>query len=136
MDITHHDAADVIRQFTVHRFGHEKDGAYYDQADQPFFKDLVLGVVRSQRTVDPMIASRLAEGWRLARIDSILRAILRAGAYELSERRDVPAKVIINEYVDMAHAFFGGDEPAVVNGVLDAIARHVRPGEVKDRVHG
>lgn len=135
MDITQHDAAAVIAQFTQHRFGHAVDGAYYDSADEPFFKDLVLGVVRAQRTVDPLIASHLAAGWRLARIDSILRAILRAAAYELNERRDVPVKVIINEYVEMAHAFFGGDEPGVVNGILDAIAREVRPGEVRDGAH-
>ncbi len=135
MDITRHDAAAVIAQFTQHRFSHAVDGAYYSSADEPFFKDLVLGVVRAQRTVDPLIASHLASGWRLARIDSILRAILRAAAYELNERRDVPAKVIINEYVEMAHAFFGGDEPGVVNGILDAIAREVRPGEVQDGAH-
>jgi N utilization substance protein B len=135
MDITQHDAAAVVTQFTQHRFGHAVDGAYYDRADEPFFKDLVLGVVRAQRTVDPLIAAHLASGWRLARIDSILRAILRAAAYELGERRDVPAKVIINEYVEMAHAFFGGEEPGVVNGILDAIAREVRSGEVEDSAH-
>ncbi len=131
MDITRHDAAAVVAQFMEHRFSHAVDGAHYDSADESFFKDLVLGVVRAQRAVDPLIASHLASGWRLARIDSILRAILRAAAYELNERRDVPAKVIINEYVEMAHAFFGGDEPGVVNGILDAIAREVRPGEVR-----
>ena len=135
MDITQHDAVDVIAQFTQHRFGNAADGAYYDHADEPFFKDLVLGVVRAQRSVDPLIAGHLATGWRLARIDSILRAILRAAVYELHDRRDVPAKVIINEYVDMAHAFFGRDEPGVVNGILDAIAREVRPGEVRDGAH-
>jgi N utilization substance protein B len=130
MDITQLDAAAVIVQFTGHRFD-EAGGAYYDKADEPFFKDLVLGVVRAQHTVDPLIAVHLAKGWRLARIDSILRAILRAATYELCERKDVPAKVIINEYMEIAHAFFGNDEPGVVNGILDAIARELRSDEVK-----
>ncbi|MEJ2123340.1 MAG: transcription antitermination factor NusB [Alphaproteobacteria bacterium] len=134
MDLTQLDASAVITQFTGHRFD-EADGAYYDKADEQFFKDLVLGVVRAQRTVDPLISQHLAKGWRLSRIDSILRAILRAATYELSKRQDVPAKVIINEYLEVAHAFFGGDEPAVVNGILDAIARELRPDEVKSPAH-
>jgi len=136
MDMAGTDASDVIDEFTRHRFGEHVDGSFYDRADEPFFKDLVLGVVRAQRELDPLIAAHLAKGWRLARIDSILRAILRAAAYELQERGDVPAKVIINEYLQVAHAFFGGDEPGVVNGILDAIARGVRSGEIKDRIHG
>jgi transcription antitermination protein NusB len=136
MDLTQVDASQVIAQFTRHRFGHEVEGAYYDQADEPFFRDLVLGVVRAQLTLDPLVGKHLAKGWRLARIDSILRAILRAGAYELQERRDVPLKVIINEYVDVAHAFFGGDEPRVVNGILDAIAREVRAADFSSTAHG
>lgn len=136
MDLAATDASDVIGEFTRHRFGHEVDGAFYDRADESFFKDLVLGVVRAQRDVDLIIAANLASGWRLSRIDSILRAILRAAVYEMRERSDVPAKVIINEYLDVAHAFFGGDEPGVVNGILDAVAREIRSGEVKDRAHG
>ena len=136
MDLTQTDAAAVIAQFTQHRFGHEVDGAYYDQADELFFKELVLGVVRAQLEVDPLIAGHLAKGWRLAHIDSILRAILRAGAFELHERRDIPAKVIINEYLDVAHAFFGGDEPRVVNGILDSVAREVRATEFRSPAHG
>ncbi len=136
MDLAQTDAAAVIAQFTDHRFGHEVDGAFYDRADEPFFKDLVLGVVRAQLAVDPLIAAHLAKGWRLARIDSILRAILRAGAYELRERADVPVKVIINEYVDVAHAFFGGEEPRVVNAVLDAVAREVRAADFPSPAHG
>jgi transcription antitermination protein NusB len=136
MDVARTDARVVVEEFTLHRFHGEAEKAYYDKADEAFFKDLVLGVVGKQREVDPLVGAHLAKGWRLARIDSILRAILRAAAYELQERRDVPVKVIINEYVDIAHAFFGGDEPRVVNGILDSVARAVRSGEIKDRVHG
>lgn len=136
MDIVQTDAADVIAQFIRHYFGQEIEGSYYDRADVPFFEDLVLGVVREQLAVDPLIARHLAEGWSLARLDSILRAILRAAAYELKERRDVPFKVIINEYVDVAHAFFGDDQPRVVNGILDAVAREVRAEEFQSSAHG
>ena len=136
MDVAQTDARVVIDQFTRHRFHGAAEKAYYDRTDETFFSDLVLGVVSKQRDVDPLIGAHLAKGWRLARIDSILRAILRAGSYELQERRDVPAKVIINEYVDIAHAFFGGDEPGVVNGILDAVAREVRSDEIRDRAHG
>jgi N utilization substance protein B len=135
MDVVQTDAAVVIAQFVRYYFGHEVEGAYYDRADERFFEDLVLGVVREQLAVDPLIARHLAEGWRLARLDTILRAILRAASYELKERGDVPFKVIINEYVDVAHAFFGGDEPRVVNGILDAIAREVRPAEFPSSAH-
>ncbi|MHA1517869.1 MAG: transcription antitermination factor NusB, partial [Alphaproteobacteria bacterium] len=83
-----------------------------------------------QRRLDPMIDKQLAEGWRLARVDSILRAILRAAAFELIERNDVPVRVVISEYVDIAHAFFGEDEPKVVNGVLSQLAHKVRPEEL------
>lgn len=136
MEVAQTDAGIVVAQFTRHRFGHDVDGAYYDRADEPFFKDIVFGVVREQLSVDPLIARHLAKGWRLARIDSILRAILRAAAYELNWRPDVPLKVVINEYVDIAHAFFGGEEPGVVNGILDAIARDVRPGDFAKPAHG
>jgi N utilization substance protein B len=136
MDVARTDARVVIEEFTLHRFRGEAEKAYYDRTDEDFFRDLVLGVVEKQRGIDPLVATHLAKGWRLARIDSILRAILRAAAFELQERPDVPVKVIINEYVDIAHAFFGGDEPGVVNGILDAVARDIRSGEIRDRVHG
>lgn len=136
MDLAQTDAIAVIRQFVRHHFGHDVEGAYYDRADEPFFEDLVLGVVREQRAIDILISKHLAQGWRLSRIDSILRAILRAATYELMDRAEVPFKVIINEYLDVAHAFFGGDEPGVVNGILDAIAREIRTGEMQVEGNG
>ena len=86
-------------------------------------------MVRRQRDVDPLVDQQLAKGWRLKRIDSTLRAILRAGVFEILERPDVPARVVITEYINVAHAFFEDDEPKVVNGVLDAVARQMRPAE-------
>ena len=103
------------------------------QADPEHFAGLLKGVVRRQRDIDPMIDRQLAEGWRLTRIDSIVRAILRAAAFELMELEDVPPRVVISEYIEVAHAFFEGDEPRVVNGVLDSLARKLRPGELPER---
>lgn len=133
MDLAHTDLTDVIAQFEAHRFGNEEEGGAPEAADTLFFAELLRGVVRRQRDIDPLIDQRLAEGWRLFRIDSILRAILRAGAFELIERRDVPARAVISEYVNVAHAFFSGDESKVANGVLDKIAREQRPGELKPK---
>ncbi len=98
-------------------------------ADTEFFAELLRGVVAHQRRIDPLLDAQLKEGWRLHRIDSILRAILRSAAFELLERGDVPARVVISEYIDVAHAFFEGDEPKVVNGVLDHLARRLRREE-------
>ncbi len=129
MDLAGTDITEVIAQFAT-RFGADGEGGAPDIADRLFFAELLRGVVRRQLDIDPLIDARLAGGWRLNRLDSILRAILRSGAFELVERRDIPAKAIISEYVDVAKEFFTGDEPKVVNGVLDKLAREQRPGEV------
>lgn len=137
MDLAGTDVSDVINEFVSERFvsdGDSPEGAPPDSlqgADAVFFSDLLKGVVRRQRDIDPQIDQQLATGWRLVRVDSILRAILRAGMFELLERPDVPARVIINEYINVAHAFFSEDEPRVVNGVLDRIAHKVRAIELK-----
>ena len=129
MDMTGIDLNEVIAEFEVHRLGKEIEGCQYADAEAAFFRDLVKGVVREQLTIDPLIDKQLAEGWRLTRVDSILRAILRAGAYEILKRNDVPARVIISEYVDIAHAFFADEEPKVVNGILDKLGHRARPNE-------
>lgn len=130
MDLAHTDVGDVIAQFLAHRFDRiGEEGALATPADKEFFAEVLRGVVRRQLEIDPMIDDQLAEGWRLFRIDSILRAILRSGVYELLERPDVPVRAVISQYVDVAHAFFAEDEPKVVNGVLDKLARHLRPAE-------
>ena len=116
----------VIREFSDHRFGGDMEGEQLAQADEAFFAALVRGVVEGQTTIDRAVANRLAEGWRLERLDATLSAILRAGAYELFRRPDVPTEVAINEYVEIAKSFFEGPEPGFVNGALDAIARDAR----------
>lgn len=120
---------DVLAEFETWRLGRDLDGVTYREADASFFRDLVSGVVHSQRTLDPMIHEALTAGWPLARLDVTLRAILRSAACELTERADVPARVVISEYVDVAKAFFSGDEPRIVNGVLDTLARRLRAAE-------
>jgi N utilization substance protein B len=129
MDMTAIDLNQVIAEFQTHRLGQEIEGCQYHEAEAAFFRDLVEGVVREQLRIDPLVDQHLAEGWRLNRVDSILRAILRAGAYEILLRDDVPARVVISEYIDLAHAFFEGDEPKVVNGILDKLAREARPAD-------
>jgi N utilization substance protein B len=126
MDMTQRDLSVVLEEFLNHRF---QTVEIYAGADRGFFRDIVTGVAERQSGIDPQIGAHLAQGWRLSRIDSILRAILRSGVYEIIARSDVPARAVINEYVEIAHDFFGGEEPAVVNGVLDRVAREQRQGE-------
>ncbi len=120
---------DVIAEFETYRLGKEVDGDQYRDADNAFFRDIVSGVVSRQRNLDPAIDAALSPDWPLVRIDATLRAILRAGAFELVARPDVPARVVITEYVEVAKAFFEEEVPGIVNGVLDALARQVRPAE-------
>ncbi len=130
MDLAGSDVLRTISEFETLRFGHEIDGIAYPPADVAFFRDVVSGVVREQLDLDPQIDRALAEGWPLARIDTTMRQTLRAGLYEIRHRADVPAKAAIVEYVDVARAFFGdGDEPRVVNAILDRLARLARPHE-------
>lgn len=126
MELTGQGAARVVKQFRDHRFGYDDEPGGYVEADEDFFEDLLTGIVARQDEVDAQIASVIKEGWKLSRLDSTVRAILRAGGYELLARNDVPAAAAINEYVDVAHAFFEGPEPGFVNATLDAMAAKVR----------
>jgi transcription antitermination protein NusB len=129
MDLSGIELTSVIDEFVLTRFAGEEADASLAGADAVFFAEILRGVVRRQLDIDPMVDQQLAVGWRLVRVDSILRAILRAGAFELMERMDVPARVAISEYVEVANAFFNEDEPKVVNGVLDKLARKLRAPE-------
>ncbi len=120
---------DTIAEFATHRLGGEIDGARLHAADGKFFADIVSGAVETQARLDPYLERQLAKGWTLARIDATARAILRAGLYELIRRPDVPSKVVIDEYLEIANAFFDGDEPKFINAVLDAAAREARADE-------
>jgi N utilization substance protein B len=129
MDLGGTTLPEVVAEFESYRLGKEVDGTQYRDADAAFFRDLVSGVVRDQRALDPAIHAALIPGWPLGRLDATLRAILRSGCYELASRPDVPARVVITEYVDVAKAFFESDVPPMVNAVLDALAHTLRPAE-------
>jgi transcription antitermination protein NusB len=130
MDIGGAGINDIFAEFESHWLGNEVEGEQYLPAEEAFFRDVVAGVLRDQNKLDPLIDDALSKGWPLARIEAILRAVMRAGAYELEHRKDIPARVIVSEYVDVAHAFVEGDETGMVNAVLDQIARHFRPDEL------
>jgi N utilization substance protein B len=116
----------LLTEFHHHRLGQEIEGAEYLAADEPFFDDVVGGVAARQEELDAMISAALAEGWSLNRLDRPMRALLRAAVYELVARADVPAATVINEYVDVAHAFHDEKDAKFVNGLLDTVARQVR----------
>jgi transcription antitermination protein NusB len=111
--------------------GDDEEG--FGEADDTLFADIVRGVMAHRRELDPMLDEALAPEWNLPRLEIVLRAVLRAGAYELLARLEIPARVVLNEYVDLAHAFFAGKEPRLVNGVLDRLARRLRPHELNER---
>jgi N utilization substance protein B len=120
----------VIGEFCAHRLGADREGAAAEPADEEHFADVLRGVAEHQRRIDPCIERCLAKNWTLHRIDATARAILRAGVYELMRRPDIPYRVVIDEYVGVAGAFFDGEEPGFINAVLDAAAREARPDEV------
>jgi N utilization substance protein B len=126
MEIASAGVETVVREFSDHRFDADMEGERLAEADEAFFAEIVRGVVEHQTVIDRAVAKRLASGWKLERLDATLRAILRAGAYELMHRPDVPLEVAIDEYVEVGKSFFEGSEPGVINGVLDAIAKEAR----------
>ena len=133
MEVSGKGVIDAFAEFEAFWIGREVEGITFKPAENEFFRDILGGVVREQRAIDGKIDSALAAGWPLKRIEAVLRAILRAGAYELMFRKDVPARVVISEYVDIAHGFYAEDEPGLVNAVLDAVARDVRGDELNER---
>jgi N utilization substance protein B len=135
MDIAGTDLNEILAEFESHRLGGEVEGDKYLPAEAAFFRDIVKGVVADQRNLDPAIDQALAKGWPLKRVEALLRAVLRAGCYELVSKPDIPARVIVSEYVDVANAFVDRDETGMVNAVLDMLARGSRAQEF-DRASG
>ena len=119
----------LLKEFHDHRLGAKIEDEQYHEAERDFFDDIVTGVSERCAEIDGLISGRLAEGWTLERLDRPMRAILRAGAYELIARPDVPVGSVISEYVDVAHAFYDKRESGFVNGLLDAIAKEARPAK-------
>ena len=118
--------AQLLHEFHQHRIGETIDGATLVDAEVDFFNDIVRGVDERRAEIDENIGNRLAEGWKLERLDRPMRALLRAGSYELLARRDVPTATVISEYLDVAHAFYDKREVAFANGLLDALAKDAR----------
>lgn len=136
MDIAGTALPDILAEFESHWIGREVEGTQYPEAEAAYFRDIVSGVLREQRALDPLVDDALAKGWPLKRVEAVLRAVLRAGAYELVHRPDVPARVVVSEYVDVAAAFLDGDETGMVNAVLDVLARRARTSEFRTPAAG
>lgn len=132
MDVAGSGVLETAAEYEAFRLGKEIDGTLYREADAQWFRAILSGVVENQKAVDPAIRQALTEDWPLSRLDSTLRAILRAAVYELMMRNDVPVAVVVSEYVDIAKAFYDQDEPGLVNAVLDRVARVTR-GEGRGR---
>jgi N utilization substance protein B len=130
MDLAGTGLNEIMAEFESHWLGGEVEGAKYLPAEAAYFRDIVSGVVREQSSLDPKIDAALSRGWPLKRIEAVLRAVLRAGAYELACRNDVPARVVMSEYVDVANAFVDKEETGMVNAVLDQLARQFRAAEI------
>ena len=120
----------AISEFVRDRLGREIDGDVYGEADEELFADIVRGVSAERQRLDETLSAALSEEWPLARLETLLRLILEAGAYELTRRPDIPPRVAMSEYVSIAYAFFTGKEPGLVNGVLDRLARTLRGAEL------
>ena len=129
MEVAGKELNEVFAEFESHWIGQEVEGEQYNEAELELFRDIVSGVLKDQFAIDQTIDQTLAEGWPLKRVEALMRAILRAAYYELNSRADVPARVVISEYVDVAAAFFGKEESGMINAVLDALARQARAKE-------
>ena len=134
IEMTHGRISAVVDEFARHRLGQDIDGDAYVAPTRELFDDLVKGTASRLEEVDALIGKALTSDWPLDRLETVLRAILRVGAYELLARLDTPARVVISEYLDVAHAFYSGKEPGFVNGVLDRLARILRATELDTTV--
>jgi N utilization substance protein B len=123
----------LLQEFHDHRLGATIEDDQYHEAERDFFDDVVTGAHARREEIDALIGARLAEGWTLERLDRPMRAILRAGVYELIARPDVPVGSVISEYVDVAHGFYDKRESGFVNGLLDAIAKEARAASERTR---
>jgi transcription antitermination protein NusB len=129
MEIAGTGLPDVLAEYERHWIGQDVDGQKNPEAEAAYFRDIVSGVLREQRTLDPLVDDALSQGWPLKRVEAVLRAVLRAGAYELSHKPEVPARAAVSEYVNVAGAFLDREETGMVNAVLDGLARKLRAAE-------
>ena len=130
MDVAKKGINEILAEFEAHWIGQEVEGAQYNPAEVAFFRNILEGVLADQSEIDVLVDRALQQSWPLARVEAVLRAILRGGAYELLSRKDVPARVVITQYTDIAGAFFGNEEVGMVNAVLDSLGRRLRADEL------
>lgn len=123
MDVGRQSLEDTLSQFSAIHVGREIEGEEYLPADADFFRQIVTGVIKGQLQIDPAVDNALVDSWPMGRIDATLRAILRAATFELLKRKDIPSRVVITEYVDVAKAFYEDEAPRMVNAVLDQVAK-------------
>jgi len=129
MDVAGKGLNEILAEFESHWIGGEIDGVQYEEADIDLFRDILRGVLADQVAIDRDTDATLQQGWPLRRVEAVVRAVLRAGLFELRGKPDVPARVVITEYVDVAAACLGGDEVGMINAVLDRLARKARAKE-------
>lgn len=129
MDVAAKGLNEVFAEFETHWIGREVEGVEYEQADVEFFRRVITGVLADQVEIDRATDKLLAEGWPLRRVEAVMRAVFRAAGFELRKRKDIPARVVITEYVDVAAAFLAKEEVGMVNAVLDRLAREYRASE-------
>jgi N utilization substance protein B len=129
MDVAGKGINEILAEFETFWIGREVEGEQYKPAEIEFFRDILNGVLEHQLDIDRDVDQTLQEGWPLRRVETVMRAVLRAGCYELKKRRDVPARVVITEYVDVAAAFLARDEVGMINAVLDTLAKKIRADE-------
>jgi N utilization substance protein B len=133
MDVAAKGINEILAEFETFWIGQEVEGEQYKPAEIEFFRDIVNGVLKDQVEIDRLVNDTLQSGWPLARVEAVMRAVLRAGTYELKKRKDIPPRVVITEYVDVASAFLARDETGMINAVLDKIARGLRPDDFEGR---
>jgi N utilization substance protein B len=126
MDMENIGIARLLNEFHSHRLGQEIEDAQYADADADFFDDVVSGVDARREEIDLLVDAKLGEQWKMGRLDKTMLQLLRCGTYELIARPDVPTATVIDEYLDVAHAFFDKKDAKFVNGLLDAVAKDVR----------
>lgn len=129
MDLSGKGINEILAEFETFWIGREVEGEQYKPAEIDFFRDIIHGVLQHQLEIDREVDQTLQQGWPLRRVEAVMRAVLRAGCYELRHRQDVPARVVITEYVDVAAAFLARDEVGMINAVLDTLAHRVRARE-------
>jgi N utilization substance protein B len=136
MELSDQDSESALAEFVEHRLGQELEGEQYPEADNKYFSQILRGVVAQQAEIDGVLAKATGANWAFDRIDTIMRAILRAAVYELIAHAGVPAKVVVNEYLTVASAFYedGSEETGYIGGILFGIARTYRPGEIETPV--